>query len=145
MQNYERYKDVIIDVLKDNSTIALKNGEPVKCELCNCEECDFYIPKKRECSKSLREKWLKSEAMNYFEIELLKRLYAQGLNYLIRDKDKNLFATAVKPIRNYGWEIKAGKVVSLSFITDTEFSFVIWENSSPWSIEKLLGGVANDS
>ena len=41
MKNIEKYRDQIIEIVSENSTIGVKNGKPVSCNSISCSECDL--------------------------------------------------------------------------------------------------------
>lgn len=62
MLNKEKYKDEILELLLDYSTVAICNGKICDCDkIDDCRECDFsHMYDGEDCNTALR-KWADSE------------------------------------------------------------------------------------
>ena len=41
MTNYEKYKETIIEILKNGDALALVKGKPQGCNNTDCEDCEW--------------------------------------------------------------------------------------------------------
>ena len=132
MINFEKFKDEILETIEQGDNIAFKNGVITPCSTTNCMECEFYTG--NGCNKKFI-KWLYAEAKPTLTAK--ERAFCEIVNegYIARDKDGELYIYANEPPKR-----KEQWCSDVDFIplNNEYFSFIIWEDEKPWSIEELL-------
>ena len=132
MTNFEKYKDEILEVIKQGDNPALKNGVITPCNTTNCMECEFYTG--YGCIKKFI-KWLYVEAKPTLTAK--ERAFCEMVTegYIARDEDGELYIYANEPLKEkVGWSYDADYLI----LNSEYFPFIKWEDESPWSIEELL-------
>ena len=132
MINFEKFKDEILEAIKQGDNRALKNGVITPCSTTNCMECEFYTG--NGCIKKFI-KWLYAETKLTLTAKerALCEIVSEG--YIARDEDGELYIYANEPPKGpAGWS----GYINYIPLNNEYFSFIIWEDEKPWSIEELL-------
>ncbi len=133
MTNFERYKDEILNIAKIGLVKITKSGEITTCS-GKCNDCILYPEEVKECRNELIE-WLYAEVKP--NLTAKERAFCEIVNegYIARDKDGELYIYANEPPKR-----KEQWCSDVDFIplNNEYFSFIIWEDEKPWSIEELL-------
>ena len=70
-----------------------------------------------------------------FEYEYLKVAKKEGFNFIVRDKNDNLYLYSSKPWKSSFRWLSEGRTMC---VFDELFKFVKWEDEEPYSIDKIL-------
>lgn len=122
MTNFEKYKDEILDIIKNGWIKVTKDGKMTVCS-SKCEDCAFYYNNVGGCRNAFI-KWLYAETKPTLTAK--ERAFCEIIQggYITREKDGKLFYW-------YGISICIE-------IESFNFPFITWEDEKPWSIEELL-------
>ena len=133
MTNFERYKDEILNIAKIGLVKITKSGEITTCS-GKCNDCILYPEEVKECRNELIE-WLYAEVKP--NLTAKERAFCEIVNegYIARDKDGELYIYANEPPKR---EEQWCSDVDFIPLNNEYFSFIIWEDEKPWSIEELL-------
>ena len=137
MTNFEFYKEDILKIAAENSSVALINGNLASCSHVSCRICDFSD----ECHKKMFA-WLYAEHIEKTTLNKYERALCEALQtgWIARDKDGGVYGYKKKPAKsNDRWE---GKWIGFSqlmmYNSEIKFDIIKWEDKEPWSIEELL-------
>lgn len=133
MTNFEKYKDEILDLSERDWIRVTKDRKVVSCS-SKCEDCIFYYNNVGGCRNAFL-KWLYVEAKPTLTAKERAFCVIVSEGYIARDKDGELYIYANEPPKR-----KEQWCSDVDFIplNNEYFSFIIWEDEKPWSIEELL-------
>lgn len=132
MTNFEKYKDEILPLAKNNRGFAFHMNKITDCKLSGCKNCIFT----GTCIAN-RIKWLYEEYQEPApKLTKKERVFCEIVRhgYIARDKDGSLCVYDSFPAqRTLNWF--EDRWVNID--SDT-FQFITWESGKAWSIESLL-------
>lgn len=132
MTNFEKYKDEILILAKNNRGFAFRMNKITACKLSGCENCIFT----GSCIAN-RIKWLYEEYQEpALKLTKKERIFCEIVRhgYIARDKDGSLCVYDSFPVqRILNWF----EDLWIKIDPDT-FRFITWESGKVWSIESLL-------
>lgn len=132
MTNFEKYKNEILILAKNNRGFAFRMNKITACKLSGCENCIFT----GSCIAN-RIKWLYEEYQEPApKLTKKERIFCEIVRhgYIARDKDGFLCVYDSFPVqRILNW---FGDLW-IKIDPDT-FRFITWESGKVWSIESLL-------
>lgn len=140
MTNFEKYWNEILEIVKDNETVAVCriNNRPISCDDLCCDDCLFQ-PDFEGC-KEAGMIWLRQEAVEKTPTLTVKErglCEAVKSGFIARDKDEILCIYKTEPFQSdLGWSL--GVVGYWIEIDENLFQFITWESNKAWSIEDLL-------
>ena len=126
MTNFEKYKDEILILVRNNRGFAFRMNKITACKLTGCENCIFT----GSCIAN-RIKWLYEEYQEPApKLTKAEKGFCEVIKdgYIARDKNGDLY------IEN-NWGINRGYYMKLC---SKFFPFITWESGKAWSIEDLL-------
>lgn len=136
MTNFEKYKDEILPLAKNNWGFAFRMNKITACKLSECENCIFT----GSCIAN-RIKWLYEEYQEPApKLTKAERGFCEIVEtgYIARDLVNNSISYySAKPYidsHNYFWNSPYTSIE----LSPEYFSFIKWEDKKPWSIEDLL-------
>lgn len=139
MLKIEKIKDEIKNFYDENNTlrcylaqIATNQNYSVNCYRggnVNCSKC------LRLSLLELLEEYKKPVKLSKFEYEYLKVAKKEGFNFIVRDKNDNLYLYSSKPWKSSFRWLSEGRTMC---VFDEMFKFVKWEDEEPYSIDKIL-------
>lgn len=138
MTNFEKYWNEILEIVKDNETVAVCriNNRPISCDDLCCDDCLFQ-PDFEGC-KEAGMIWLRQEAVEKTPALTVKeRTFCEVMEYgcIARNKNGNLFFYIGYPHKSgCAWE----SIHSYVYISSDLFKFITWEDEKPWKIKDLL-------
>lgn len=140
MTNFEKYWNEILEIAKDNETVAVCriNNRPISCDDLCCDDCLFQ-PDFEGC-KEAGMIWLRQEAVEKTPTLTVKErglCEAVKSGFIARDKDEILCIYKTEPFQSdLGWILGwAGRWIE---IDGNLFQFITWESGKAWSIKDLL-------
>ena len=139
MLKIEKLKDLILNYDTENceddfncylSRIATNpNDNKNICRVVTCSECV------RLSLMNLLEEYKEPVKLTKFEYEYLKVAKKEGFNFIVRDKNDNLYLYSSKPWKSSFRWLSEGRTMC---VFDELFKFVKWEDEEPYSIDKIL-------
>lgn len=142
MTNFEDYKDEIFKIVEGRDTVAVRNGRPVPCNSVICLNCDLHI-NEYPCGAALI-KWLYADNVKAPLLTKVERSVCEliGSGWIARDMNGDLYVYKSLPEKESEyWRSSNSDYTKFSDVLDfigAEFSFILWENETPWSIDELL-------
>lgn len=132
MTNFEKYKDEILEVIKQGDNPALKNGVITPCSTTKCMECE--ISADNGCIKKFI-KWLYVEAKPTLTAK--ERAFCEIVSEgcITRDENGDLYVYANEPLKG---EVEWNADMDYILLNDEYFPFITWGDEKPWSIKELL-------
>lgn len=134
MTNFEKYKDEILILAKNNWGFAFRMNKITACKLSGCENCIFT----GSCITN-RIKWLYEEYQEPApKLTKAEKGFCEILDdgYIARDKSGNLYIYDNSPSqRKNDWGINHGYCTKLC---SNFFPFITWESGKVWGINELL-------
>ena len=150
MTNYEYFKDEIIYLITHRLTLAVRDGEPVKCNTLDCGDCEFWNGCGKECYPN-RKAWLNAECIEKPKLTKKKRQFCELVEtgWIVRSnisdiEECNLFCFKNEPVKELDEGIWLGTCaicIDVRF-PGCNFDFIKWDPEDryqkPWSVEDLL-------
>lgn len=136
MTNFEKYKDEILPLAKNNQGFAFRMNKITACKLSGCENCIFT----GSCIAN-RIKWLYEEYQEPApKLTKKERVFCEIVRhgYIARDENGSIachFPEPQKNIPRHSWHNFYNYKI---FLDENSFSFIEWKDEKPWSIEDLL-------
>ena len=148
MINGEKYRDKLLKFIEERDAGSFtfskgKEGDFWQCGGRPCFECGM-VKERSNCSLA-RLKWLLSEykePIKVFKLEydILKYLADNTKHmYITRNKNGNLYIFDIEPRKSKADDLWTGRGTSWLGVFNNLFQFVKWEDSTPTSIEDVLG------
>lgn len=136
MTNFEKYKDEILEISRTQPiAINKRRNAPEECSYNVCSEC--LLHEGTYCNQKAIFQWLYSEYQEPApKLTKKERAFCEIVRhgYIARDKDECLHIYRVPPSKNsLEWTGQSWIELGCDF-----FSFILWEDKKPWSIEDLL-------
>ena len=139
MLKIEKLKDLILNYDIENceddfncylSRIATNSNDNKNiCRVVTCSECV------RLSLMNLLEEYKEPVKLTKFEYEYLKVAKKEGFNFIVRDKNDNLYLYSSKPWKsNFRW-LSEGRTMC---VFDKLFNFVKWEDEEAYNIDEIL-------
>lgn len=149
MDNYEKFRDEIIEIIGKARNIAIENGKPVSCSSISCDLCDWGNGK---CDGitfqkyyDLFKEWANAEYVEPPRLTKAERAFCEWLVsgcYIARDSSGDLYIYIRKPVKGgmvWGTPDETCERWShLGAIFNVSFPFIKWEDEKPWSVADLL-------
>lgn len=142
MLNAERFKKEILENSNAVFDFSMsKDKHTIKKCLGVCDDC-FFHEAGDHCS-NIKVKWLLSEykepvKLTRSEYSLLRHVYKLDYKYIARDKNGDISLYLDEPDKDLLTEFWHGKEYEFTLFNSL-FRFVKWEDSTPTSIEDVLG------
>ena len=146
MINAEKYRDKLLKFIEKRDAGSFtfskgKEGDFWQCGGRPCFECGM-VKERSNCSLA-RLKWLLSEykepvKLTRSEYSLLRHVYKLDYKYIARDKNGDISLYLDEPDKDLLTEFWHGKEYEFTLFNSL-FRFVKWEDSTPTSIEDVLG------
>ncbi len=134
MTNFEKYKDEILPLAKNNRAFAFHINKITDCQLSGCKNCIFT----GACIAN-RIKWLYEEYQEPApKLTKAEKGFCEILDdgYIARDKNGDLYLYNNPPhVTETDWRADYGHCTRLC---TKFFPFITWESNRNWSIEDLL-------
>ena len=134
MTNFEKYKDEILPLAKNNWGFAFRMNKITACKLSGCENCIFT----GSCITN-RIKWLYEEYQEPTpKLTKAEKGFCEILDdgYIARDKNGELYLYNNPPyVTETDWRANYGHCTRLC---SNFFPFITWESNRYWSIEDLF-------
>lgn len=146
MTNFEYHKDEILEATKNGSGFGIKqdSGRIVSCSNTQCSDCRFSG---WQCT-SERVRWGYEKHVEKPKLTKKERMFCElvGTGWIARDRDGSLFWYLYKPHKSDSiWKVDADNYNDIMRFKDVfmrrancRFSFIIWIDKEPWSVEDLL-------
>lgn len=133
MTNFEKYKDEILILAKNNRGFAFRMNKITACKLTGCENCIFT----GSCIAN-RIKWLYEEYQEPTpKLTKAEKGFCEIIKdgYIARDKNGDLYLYNNPP---YVTETDWRECGHCTRLCTKFFPFITWESGKAWSIEDLL-------
>lgn len=134
MTNFEKYKDKILPLAKNNRGFAFHMNKITDCKLSGCKNCIFT----GACIAN-RIKWLYEEYQEPVpKLTKAEKGFCEIIKdgYIARDKNGDLYLYNNPPyVTETDWRADYGHCTRLC---SKFFPFITWESNRNWSIEDLL-------
>lgn len=134
MTNFEKYKDEILLLAKNNRGFAFHMNKITDCKLSGCKNCIFT----GTCIAN-RIKWLYEEYQEPApKLTKAEKGFCEVVKdgYIARDKNGDLYLYNNPPyVTETDWRANYGHCTRLC---SKFFPFITWESNRNWSIEDLL-------
>ena len=134
MTNFEKYKDEILHLAKNNRGFAFHMNKITDCKLSGCKNCIFT----GACIAN-RIKWLYEEYQEPApKLTKAEKGFCEVIKdgYIARDKNGDLYLYNNPPhVTETDWRADYGHCTRLC---TKFFPFITWESNRNWSIEDLL-------
>lgn len=134
MTNFEKYKDEILLLAKNNRGFAFHMNKITDCKLSGCKNCIFT----GTCIAN-RIKWLYEEYQEPApKLTKTEKGFCEIIKdgYIARDKNGDLYLYNNPPyVTETDWRADYGHCTRLC---TKFFPFITWESNRNWSIEDLL-------
>lgn len=135
MTNFEKYKDEILPLAKNNRGFAFHMNKITDCKLSGCKNCIFT----GTCIAN-RIKWLYEEyqepAPKLTKDEAIFCNIVDG--FIARDKDGSLALYSSEPYLENEYWFDSDTEASGTTIKSDLFPFITYKSEKYWSIEELL-------
>lgn len=139
--NFEFYKDEILGYVEEYASFpAFINGKLVTCISGDCQQCIFRSP---NCFAK-RVEWLYAEHIEPPKLTKRERAFCEAVQtgWIARDKSRKIYWRDNEPEKKKDslescW---CGHTIAipLHILIGDCFSFVKWEDETPWSVADLL-------
>ena len=143
MTNFEYYKETILEIINDGSSLGVYKGKPVKCTSIECSEC-ISSNDEHGCDKGIYN-WLYEEYVEQPKQPKLTKKERQFCElvergWICRSKYKDMLSWfESKPEKlNEIWTSHCIMSSIALDILNLDFSFITWDDAEPWSVEDLL-------
>lgn len=133
MTNFEKYKDEILPLAKNNRGFAFHMNKITDCKLSGCKNCIFT----GACIAN-RIKWLYEEYQEPTpKLTKAEKGFCEILDdgYIARDKNGELYLYNNPP---YATETDWRECGHCTRLCSKFFPFITWESNRYWSIEDLF-------
>lgn len=134
MTNFEKYKDEILPLAKNNRGFAFYMNKITDCKLSGCKNCIFT----GACIAN-RIKWLYEEYQEPApKLTKAEKGFCEVVKdgYIARDKNGDLYLYNNPPyVTETDWRANYGHCTRLC---SNFFPFITWESNRYWSIEDLF-------
>lgn len=133
MTNFEKYKDEILLLAKNNRGFAFHMNKITDCKLSGCKNCIFT----GTCIAN-RIKWLYEEYQEPApKLTKAEKGFCEVVKdgYIARDKNGDLYLYNNPP---YVTETDWRECGHCTRLCSKFFPFITWESNKAWSIEDLL-------
>lgn len=134
MTNFEKYKDEILLLAKNNRGFAFHMNKITDCKLSGCKNCIFT----GACIAN-RIKWLYEEYQEPVpKLTKAEKGFCEVIKdgYIARDKNGELYLYNNPPyVTETDWRANYGHCTRLC---SNFFPFITWESNRYWSIEDLF-------
>ena len=134
MTNFEKYKDEILLLAKNNRGFAFHMNKITDCKLSGCKNCIFT----GACIAN-RIKWLYEEYQEPTpKLTKAEKGFCEILDdgYIARDKNGELYLYNNPPyVTETDWRANYGHCTRLC---SKFFPFITWESDKAWGINELL-------
>lgn len=134
MTNFEKYKDEILPLAKNNRGFAFHMNKITDCKLSGCKNCIFT----GACITN-RIKWLYEEYQEPTpKLTKAEKGFCEIIKdgYIARDKNGDLYLYNNPPyVTETDWRANYGHCTRLC---SKFFPFITWESNRYWSIEDLF-------
>lgn len=134
MTNFEKYKDEILPLAKNNRGFAFHMNKITDCKLSGCKNCIFT----GACIAN-RIKWLYEEYQEPTpKLTKAEKGFCEIIKdgYIARDKNGELYLYNNPPyVTETDWRANYGHCTRLC---SKFFPFITWESNRYWSIEDLF-------
>ena len=132
MTNFEKYKDEILPLAKNNRAFAFHINKITDCELSGCKNCIFTGTCIVNRIKWLYEEYQEPAPKLTAEEYAFCKIATNG--YIARNERGSLYIYSEKPVQNIsGWGAPNWKELNRDY-----FQFITWESGKAWSINDLL-------
>lgn len=132
MTNFEKYKDEILPLAKNNQGFAFRMNKITACKLSGCENCIFTGSCIANRIKWLYEEYQEPAPKLTAEEYAFCKIATNG--YIARNERGSLYIYSEKPVQNIsGWRALNWKELNRDY-----FQFITWESGKAWSINDLL-------
>lgn len=132
MTNFEKYKDEILPLAKNNRGFAFRMNKITACKLTGCENCIFTGSCIANRIKWLYEEYQEPAPKLTAEEYAFCKIATNG--YIARNERGSLYIYSEKPVQNIsGWRALNWKELNRDY-----FQFITWESGKAWSINDLL-------
>ena len=133
MTNFEKYKDEILPLAKNNQGFAFRMNKITDCKLSGCKNCIFT----GTCIAN-RIKWLYEEYQEPApKLTKAEKGFCEIIKdgYIARDKNGDLYLYNNPPyVTETNWRTDYGYYMKLC---SNFFPFITWESGKAWSINEL--------
>lgn len=146
MTNYEKNKEVIIDILSKGLHLGLKKGKASPCEESACLVCEFEDEStdsstdSKSCQRG-RRNWLNAEADSTLTADERKLCELLKCGYIAQDANGEIFHFTSEPKRNDAgyWDAIGGVWTNLGEIfSGITFEGVDSVKTKAWRVADLL-------
>lgn len=132
MTNFEKYKDEILILAKNNRAFAFHINKITDCKLSGCKNCIFTGTCIANRIKWLYEEYQEPAPKLTAEEYAFCKIATNG--YIARNERGSLYIYSGKPVQNIsGWRALNWKELNRDY-----FQFITWESGKAWSITDLL-------
>lgn len=139
MLKIEKIKDEIKNFNLANDNLRCYLARATTKQNCDIHECHRPSLRCEECLKvsltNLLEEYKKPVKLSKFEYEYLKVAKKEGLNFIARDKNNNLYLYSNKPWKDEIYWYYEDRI-TLAFAE--LFKFVQWKDEESWEIDEIL-------
>lgn len=149
MINGEKYKNELLKVINENEqdfiAFDVRDNSIKNCTTMVCKNCKFSRTKAKVLCTQTKLKWLLSEykqpiKLSRFEYDILKYLSDNTRHmYIARDGNGEIYLYDAEPQKSKNRDWWEGRGVHGMGMFNKLFQFVQWEDSTPTSIEDVLG------
>lgn len=132
MTNFEKYKDEILLLAKNNMGFAFHMNKITDCKLSGCKNCIFTDSCIANRIKWLYEEYQEPAPKLTAEEYAFCKIATNG--YIARHERGNLYIYSGKPVQNIsGWG-----ALNWTELNRDYFQFITWESGKAWGINELL-------
>ena len=132
MTNFEKYKDEILPLAKNNRAFAFHINKITDCKLSGCKNCIFTGTCIANRIKWLYEEYQEPAPKLTAEEYAFCKIATNG--YIARNERGSLYIYSGKPVQNIsGWRALNWKELNRDY-----FQFITWESGKAWGINELL-------
>lgn len=132
MTNFEKYKDEILPLAKNNRAFAFHINKITDCKLLGCKNCIFTGTCIANRIKWLYEEYQEPAPKLTAEEYAFCKIATNG--YIARNERGSLYIYSEKPVQNIsGWRALNWKELNRDY-----FQFITWESGKAWGINELL-------